>query len=91
MKSSASMKRKGNRKPGEQIVDFQLTTESFGRSSINHRADSQSLLQDNLSSMVETRKNESSLVLDDRIINAEQFIDFALTQQTVDISVKVDG
>ena len=48
-------------------------------------------MQDNLSSMVETRKNESSLVLDDRIINAEQFIDFALTQQTVDISVKVDG
>ena len=84
--ASASMKRKG-RKPGEQIVDFQLTTESFGRSSINHRADTQSFLQD---SLVDTKKN-SSLVLDDRIINAEQFVDFALTQQTVDISVKVDG
>lgn len=83
-----SMKRKG-RKPGEQIVDFQLTTESFARSSLNHRADTQSFLQ---SSIVDTKKTNSSIILDDRIMNADQFVDFALTQKSVvDISVKVDG
>ena len=61
---------------------------SIGRdSSINHRDDSKSLMQDTLS-----RKDvdQSLLTLDDRIINADQFVDFALTQKTVDISVKVD-
>ena len=84
----SSLKRSGSssfkRKPtkGEQIVDFQLTSESLGRSSINRDT---TFLRDTL---LKSQKS-LSLIDDDRCINHDQFLDFALTQQTLNISVKV--
>ena len=40
---------------------------------------------------ISRRSSTVSKIDEDRIIAAENFIDFALTQKTVDISVKVDG
>ena len=69
----------------EPLLDFMA---SIGKdSSINQRATQKSIMHDTLS-----RKeiDQSLLTLDDRIMNADEFVEFALSQKTVNIVDKVD-